>query len=77
MKTVLITGTNRGIGLGLVKTLISGNTAPKHVIATCRKPGEATVSYLLSQCTTKIVIPDYRNKTTSVLTIIDWRHSCS
>lgn len=41
MKSVLITGTNRGIGLGLVKSLLTGKNVPKRIIATCRKPAEA------------------------------------
>ncbi|XP_054290185.1 C-factor-like [Macrosteles quadrilineatus] len=41
MKSVLITGCNRGIGLGLVKNLLSDNSV-KHIIATCRDPNQAT-----------------------------------
>jgi len=40
MKSVLITGCNRGIGLGLVKHLVGENT--QHIIATCRNPNAAT-----------------------------------
>uniref|UniRef100_A0A023F2E8 Putative short-chain dehydrogenase n=1 Tax=Triatoma infestans TaxID=30076 RepID=A0A023F2E8_TRIIF len=42
MKSILITGSNRGIGLGLIKALIKDKTTPKHIIATCRNPEEAT-----------------------------------
>ncbi|XP_073984446.1 SDR family oxidoreductase sniffer isoform X2 [Rhodnius prolixus] len=41
MKSILITGSNRGIGLGLVKALIKNRTIPKHIIATCRQPNQA------------------------------------
>lgn len=41
MWSILITGSNRGIGLGLVKMLLSGRNTPDHIIATCRKPAEA------------------------------------
>ncbi|XP_014289418.1 C-signal [Halyomorpha halys] len=41
MKSVLITGTNRGIGLGLVKSLLASKNVPQRIIATCRKPAEA------------------------------------
>lgn len=43
MKSILITGSNRGIGLGLVKALIKNRTIPKHIIATCRQPNQAKV----------------------------------
>lgn len=36
MNAVLITGANRGLGLGMVKYLIQHNKAQK-IIATCRK----------------------------------------
>lgn len=36
MKSVLITGCNRGLGLGVVKHLVTGTNPPKNVIATCR-----------------------------------------
>ncbi|WP_440056979.1 SDR family oxidoreductase (plasmid) [Pseudoalteromonas sp. T1lg65] len=39
MKTILITGANRGIGLALTKTYLQGGW---HVIATCREPQYAT-----------------------------------
>lgn len=36
MKSVLITGCNRGIGLGLVQQLLKQPKPPEHIIATCR-----------------------------------------
>jgi len=41
MQSILITGCNRGLGLGLVKSLVSLENAPRAIIATCRKPTEA------------------------------------
>lgn len=46
MKSILITGCNRGIGLGLVKYLSEGNNSLQHIIATCRNPKEAPVREL-------------------------------
>lgn len=43
MKSVLITGCNRGLGLGLVQQLVQRSTPPKHLIATCRNPQQAQV----------------------------------
>lgn len=42
MSTVLITGSNRGIGLGLVKYFLNHSDPPKILIATCRNPDNAT-----------------------------------
>lgn len=46
MKSILITGCNRGIGLGLVKCLVNTKKLkpPQHIFATCRNINEATVS---------------------------------
>ena len=35
----MITGANRGLGLGLVRHLLAGKPRPQHVIATCRSLG--------------------------------------
>lgn len=40
-KSVLITGCNRGIGLELVKQLVSFSKTPEFIFACCRKPQEA------------------------------------
>lgn len=44
MKSVLITGSNRGIGLGLVKKIASLTHPPEHIFATCRNPSNAKVN---------------------------------
>lgn len=44
MKSILITGCNRGIGLGLVNKLASLPNAPVNIFATCRDISKATVS---------------------------------
>ena len=37
-RCVLLTGSNRGIGLELVRQLLGGPQPPTHVFATCRDP---------------------------------------
>lgn len=44
MKSILITGCNRGLGLGLVRTLIKQSNPPQHIFATCRDIEKAQVS---------------------------------
>ena len=43
MNSVLITGCNRGIGLGLVKKILNLPKPPKYLIATCRDTQKAEV----------------------------------
>lgn len=45
MKSILISGCNRGIGLGLVKYLSEQSNSLKHIIATCRNPEDAKVRF--------------------------------
>lgn len=49
MKSVLVTGCNRGLGLGFVKHLLKSNSAPANLFATCRDINKATVSLLNCQ----------------------------
>ncbi|XP_011168540.1 C-factor [Solenopsis invicta] len=42
MKSILITGCNRGLGLGLVKHLIESPRPPDNIFATCRDANKAT-----------------------------------
>lgn len=42
MKSILITGCNRGLGLGLVKHLIQLPKPPENIFATCRDVNKAT-----------------------------------
>ena len=44
-RSILITGTNRGIGLEMVKQLSARADCPI-IFATCRDPSKATVSIL-------------------------------
>ncbi|XP_036344074.1 C-factor-like [Rhagoletis pomonella] len=42
MNSILITGCNRGLGLGLVKALVKSSKPPHHIFATCRNLDKAT-----------------------------------
>lgn len=48
MKSILITGCNRGLGLGLVKALTALPKPPQHLFTTCRNLEKATVSFAQS-----------------------------
>lgn len=43
MNSILITGCNRGLGLGLVKALVKLPKPPQHLFATCRNKEQAKV----------------------------------
>ena len=43
IRSVLVTGANRGIGLEFVRQLLALETPPKHIIASCRNPDAAQV----------------------------------
>lgn len=49
MKSVLITGCNRGIGLGLVKHLVKLSRPPDNIFATCRSVNKAAELQALSE----------------------------
>ena len=42
-RTIVITGANRGLGLEMVRQLVSSDTPPQHLFAACRDPDAATV----------------------------------
>ncbi|KAH8363787.1 hypothetical protein KR200_007925 [Drosophila serrata] len=42
MNSILITGCNRGLGLGLVKALVALPQPPQHLFTTCRSRAQAT-----------------------------------
>lgn len=44
MNSILITGCNRGLGLGLVKALVKLPKPPQHLFATCRNKEQAKVN---------------------------------
>lgn len=46
MNSILITGSNRGLGLGLVKQLLAASKPTKHIFATCRNPDNAQVTLI-------------------------------
>lgn len=51
MRSLLITGANRGLGLELVKQFLNHSSAkPEILIATARKPADAKVSKYILQC---------------------------
>lgn len=47
MRSILITGCNRGLGLGLVQHLTQLPNPPEKIFATCRDINKAEVSNLL------------------------------
>ena len=49
MRSILITGCNRGLGLGLVKHLIKVPQPPQHIFATCRDVNKARELTALAQ----------------------------
>jgi len=44
MYSILVTGCNRGLGLGIVRALVNpvAQSSPQHIFATCRNPENAT-----------------------------------
>lgn len=44
MKSILITGCNRGLGLGLINSLLKSPAPPKNIFATCRNMEKAGVN---------------------------------
>ncbi|XP_077995448.1 C-signal-like [Glandiceps talaboti] len=68
VRSVLITGANRGIGLELVKQLTASSKPPHHVFATCRNPN-AEISKELSEIATK-------NETVKVIKLDVTNESC-
>ncbi|XP_066997632.2 C-signal [Anabrus simplex] len=56
MHSVLITGCNRGIGLGLVKFLVKHKDSPKLLLATCRDPDKAEALQQIAQANKNVHI---------------------
>lgn len=57
MRSVLITGGNRGIGLGIVKKLIQGTKfQPEFIFATCRDVSKATVSIFSTSWIIELIV---------------------
>ncbi|KAK2576252.1 hypothetical protein KPH14_005618 [Odynerus spinipes] len=56
MRSILITGCNRGLGLGLVKHLVQLSTPPENIFATCRDTSKATELKELAEKSGKIHI---------------------
>uniref|UniRef100_UPI00398EC254 C-signal-like isoform X2 n=1 Tax=Pristiophorus japonicus TaxID=55135 RepID=UPI00398EC254 len=56
-ETVLITGANRGIGLEIVKQLVSSKSPPARIFATCRQPSAAQELQKLSaeHCAVQVI----------------------
>lgn len=46
MNSILITGSNRGLGLGFIRRLVEELDSPRNIIATCRNLEKAKVSRL-------------------------------
>lgn len=64
---ILITGANRGIGLGLVKELLklapsANGEGVRNVIAACRSPEQAEVGVISMRC---LLDSGYRSSTSS------------
>jgi len=49
MKSVLITGCNRGIGFGLIKYLTQQSISPTYLFATCRNPTKAEALQVIAE----------------------------
>ncbi|XP_035735517.1 C-factor-like [Vespa mandarinia] len=56
MKSILITGSNRGLGLGLVKHLVQLPKPPENIFATCRDLNKATELKKLAETSRNIHI---------------------
>ncbi|KAL1140449.1 hypothetical protein AAG570_000381 [Ranatra chinensis] len=50
MRSVLVTGSNRGLGLAIVGRMLTSKSPPGHVFATCRRPEQATELQNLASC---------------------------
>lgn len=64
MSSILITGCNRGLGLGLVKQFLNATKPTKYIFATCRNPADAKVNPEISS--------HLRDKTASHLIYKKW-----
>lgn len=58
MNSILITGCNRGLGLGLVKTLVNLPKPPEHIFATCRDVQKAEELVSLAEANNNLHIKE-------------------
>ena len=83
IKSVLVTGANRGIGLEFIRQILASPTPPRHVIAACRNPAAAEVR-MKSNCKLVISYVHRKMNTTCLLlaiqfnrflvfTLVSWR----
>ncbi|KAE8745906.1 hypothetical protein FOCC_FOCC007424 [Frankliniella occidentalis] len=56
MSSVFITGSNRGIGLEMVKQLLAHANPPSTLFATCRNPDSATELQALAKNHSNLII---------------------
>lgn len=66
MNSILITGCNRGLGLGLIKSLVKHEKSPKYIFATCRNIKVADVSIIYIPWAIGAIFNDITQKTVNL-----------